>query len=128
PGRGLRPTGCGIKWGMRLARTLWSRLARALLTLLIVGAAVVHLAAPAFAAPALVWERTLPAPAAIVQSSPAPLTLSDASSGIVFGARDGKVYAIRASDGSDAPGWPQQTANVIDSSPAAAHHDGSGKH
>jgi len=81
-------------------------------------------AAPAFAAPTMVWHRALPA--AVVASSPAPVTLPDGSIGIAFGAHDDKLYVVKAGDGSDAPGWPQQTTNPIDSSPAIASTDGSG--
>jgi hypothetical protein len=108
-------------------RRLSYRLSRAFVTLVLAAAAIVQLAPPALAAPVLVWERVLPSPASIVMSSPAPVTLADGSPGIVVGARDRKVYVVRASDGSDAPGWPQFTSDIIDSSPAVADTDNSGK-
>ena len=72
----------------------------------------------------MVWTRTVPQ--AIVQSSPGPLVLPDGTGAIVVGSHDGKVYAVKAGDGTDAPGWPQQTVAPIDSSPAIASTDGSG--
>ncbi|MEA2504061.1 MAG: hypothetical protein QOG36_1104, partial [Actinomycetota bacterium] len=108
---------------MRVSRMPSTRLLRVALVLFLAGAASVHLAAPAMAAPALVWQRVIPG--AVVQSSPAPVVLPDGTGGIVVGAHDGKVYTLNASDGTDAPGWPQQTTNAIDSSPAIAPTDGS---
>ncbi|MCW3044564.1 MAG: hypothetical protein JWL57_2722 [Actinobacteria bacterium] len=109
---------------MRVSRMPSTRLLRVALILFLAAAASVHLAAPAMAAPALVWQRVIPG--AVVQSSPAPVVLPDGTGGIVVGAHDGKVYTLNASDGTDAPGWPQQTTNAIDSSPAIAPTDGSG--
>jgi putative cell wall-binding protein len=45
----------------------------------------------------------------------------------VFGAHDGKVWALRGSNGAVVPRWPQPTSNLIDSSPALADVDGDGR-
>src|SRR5260370_30471287 len=94
------------------------RLARALLVLALASAAFFHLAAPANAAPALVWTRTIPG--AVVQSSPAPVALPDGTPGIVVAARDGKAYTLNANDHTHPPAWPQPTPAPIDSSPPFA--------
>ncbi len=108
-----RHTSCGTE-----------RLLRILLMSAVATGAFFRLAAPASAAPAQAWRRIVPG--AIVQSSPAPVVLPGGSLGIVVGSHDGKVYTLNSADGTDAPGWPQQTVAAIDSSPAVASTDGSG--
>ena len=83
---------------------------------------------PAVAAPAAinlvkVWSRTYPG-VTFRESSPVPATLS--SPAVVVGALDGKVYALDAATGGDEPGWPVQTTNPVNSSPAAADVMGDG--
>ena len=107
---------------MALLSAAWSqlsRMAKGLLAVVVAGGLLVLAPTAASAQPQLVWQRSLPG--AVVWSSPAPVTLADGSPGITFGSHDGKLYVVKASDGSDAPGWPQQTTNAIDSSPAVAN-------
>ncbi|GAC1535706.1 MAG: hypothetical protein NVS3B12_17940 [Acidimicrobiales bacterium] len=81
-------------------------------------------AAPAAVSLHQVWRRTFPG-VTFRESSPVPATL--ASSAYVVGALDGKVYALDAASGTDEPGWPAQTTNPINSSPAAADVVGDGQ-
>ncbi len=83
-------------------------------------------AAPAAAAPALRWTVDLPG-ALVRESSPLAVDLDGGGQDIVFGAQDGKLYAVHGSDGSAVGGWPRQTSHGINSSPAAADVDGDGK-
>ena len=70
-----------------------------------------------------VWSRTYPG-VTFRESSPVPAALSTPA--VVMGALDGKVYAVDATNGSDEPGWPVQTTNPVNSSPAAADVMGDG--
>lgn len=74
-----------------------------------------------------VWVRDLPG-ATVRESSPL-LTDVDADGGLdlVFGAHDGKLWALRGGDGSTVDHWPQPTSNQINSSPSAADVDGDGR-
>ncbi|MGH2706007.1 MAG: FG-GAP-like repeat-containing protein [Actinomycetota bacterium] len=101
------------------------RLGRVLSVALLVSAAVVPLAGPAEAAPRLVWERTLGGP--VQESSPVIADLDGGGPDVVFGARDGQVWALHAGDGSDVGGWPRGTSNGISSSPSTADTDGDGR-
>src|SRR2546421_12535439 len=109
---------------MRVPRTPSARLLRLALVVSLAAAASVHLAAPAIAAPALVWQRVIPG--AVVQSSPAPVVLPDGTGGIVIGGHDGKGYTPNASDGTDAPRGPPPTTHPHDSSPPGAPPHGAG--
>ena len=82
-------------------------------------------AASAPGAPNLVrvWSRTYPG-VTFRESSPVPATL--ASPAVAMGALDGKLYALDAATGADEPGWPVQTTNAINSSPAAVDVVGDG--
>jgi hypothetical protein len=95
------------------------------LLLALVGATVV-LGEPASAAPVLMWTRDLPN--VVRESSPVPVDLdADGVLDAAFGAHDGRVWALRGSDGSDVAGWPRQTSHRIDSSPSVADTDGDGR-
>jgi hypothetical protein len=75
----------------------------------------------------LVWQRELPG-AAIRESSPALVDLTGSGRlDVVVGAHDGRVWGLRAGDGGDAPGWPQQVGDAVDSSAAVADLDGDGR-
>ena len=71
----------------------------------------------------LVWERDLPG-VTIRESS--PVLANFGSRAVAFGALDGKLYAFDLASGNTMPGWPQQTTNPIDSSPAAVDARGVG--
>jgi hypothetical protein len=71
----------------------------------------------------LVWSRSLPH-VSFLESSPVPANLSTPA--VVVGALDGKVYAFDMGTGADEPGWPAQTSNPVNSSPAAADVVGDG--
>src|SRR5918999_6381438 len=64
-----------------------------------------------------VWKKVLPA-APVLESAPVAADL-DGGGGldVAFGTTDGWVFALRGSDGSALPGWPQKTTNAIASSP-----------
>ena len=83
-------------------------------------------ATPAAAAPGIptqVNERTFSG--VVKESSPTVANINGQQS-IVFGSHNGNVYAINASTFADVPGWPRQTGNAINSSPAVADIDGNG--
>src|SRR2546429_587517 len=112
---------------MPAPRRSWSPLARALLTLVMVAAAVIRLAAPALAAPALVWERTLPAPAAIVQSSPAIGDVNrDGVADVTVGDLGQTILSVRESSASN-PGYPYLALDSVFSSAALADVNGDGQ-
>ena len=77
--------------------------------------------------PTQVWSRTLPG-APVSESSPALVDLAGTGTlDAVFGAHDGRVYALQAATGASTPNWPQPTLNSIDSSPSFADVDGDGR-
>lgn len=79
----------------------------------------------ALSSPTLVWSRQIPAQ--IIESSPMPVQVNGGDVDILLGARDGKLYVMNGSDGSNAGGWPQQTSNPIDATAASADTDGDGQ-
>lgn len=89
--------------------------------------ALVHPVAAAPAPPGIVWQRDLPG-AAIRESSPALVDLAGTGTlDVVVGALDGKLYAVRGTDGSTVPNWPQPTSNRINSSPSVGDVTGDGR-
>ena len=83
--------------------------------------------AAAAAEPALIWQHDLPG-AAIRESSPALVDLAGTGTlDVVVGALDNRLYALRGTDGSVAPNWPQVTSNHINSSPAVGDVTGDGR-
>ncbi|MCU1343918.1 MAG: hypothetical protein JWL70_184 [Acidimicrobiia bacterium] len=108
------------RWGAIAAATAVASLSLALTT-------PVTGAAAAVAAPTQVWTRALPG-AAVSESSPALVDLAGTGTlDAVFGAFDGKLYALQAATGGNTVNWPQPTLNPIDSSPSFADVDGDGK-
>ena len=106
-----------------------SRLARVLLVAAIVGAGL--LAAPrADGAPgnvAEVWHRDLSG-ATVRESSPVLVDLdADGTLEVAFGGHDSKIWAIHATTGQTAAGWPQPVTDKVNSSPSAADVDGDGR-
>src|SRR5947208_1162865 len=110
---------------MRVSRTPSTRLLRLALVVSLAAAASVHLAAPAIAAPALVWQRVIPG--AVAQSSPAPVVLPDRTGGLVGGAPDGELYTLKARAATDNPGWPYLALDSTFSSGALADLNGDGQ-
>ena len=101
-----------------------SRRAVALLIVpLVTAAGLVAGASPATALPSQKWSVDLPG-AAVRESSPLVIDLDGGGLDVSFGAQDAKVYALHTSDGSVVPGWPRQTTDQVNSSPAAADTDG----
>ena len=82
-------------------------------------------ASPASAAPTQQWSVDLPS--AVRESSPLVVDLDGGSPDVVFGAHDGKVYALHGDNGSPVGGWPRQTSHAVNSSPAAADTDRDGR-
>jgi putative cell wall-binding protein len=103
---------------------------RPLLCVAVVGASALVLVPGALAAtPTLprVWVHDLPG-VRVGESSPALADVgSDGDLDVVFGGHDGKVWALRGTNGSVVPHWPQPTSNRIDSSPSLADVDGDGR-
>ncbi|MDP9402319.1 MAG: VCBS repeat-containing protein, partial [Actinomycetota bacterium] len=99
------------------------RAGQSLLAGALVAAGLASGASPASAAPSPRWSVDLPG-AAVRESSPLAVDLDGGGLDVVFGAHDGKVYALHGSDGSGVGGWPRQTSHAINSSPAAADTDG----
>ena len=93
-----------------------------LLAPLVAATGLVTGAQPASAAPVQHWAVDLPA--AVRESSPLVVDLDGGGPDVVFGAHDGKVYALHASNGSGVAGWPRQTSHAINSSASAADVDG----
>jgi ribosomal protein L24E len=73
--------------------------------------------------PTLAWSRTFPG-VSFVESSPTPASL--ASSAVVMGAQDGRVYALDQHTGANEAGWPVATGFPINSTPATADLRGDG--
>ncbi|HVE47413.1 MAG TPA: FG-GAP-like repeat-containing protein [Acidimicrobiales bacterium] len=94
-----------------------------LLAAALVSAGLVSGIRPVAAAPSARWSIDLPG-AAVRESSPLGVDLDGGGLDVVFGAHDGRVYALHGSDGSPVGGWPRQTSNAVNSSPAAADTDG----
>ncbi len=104
-----------------------SRLRRATAIALVISAASAPLIAPGRAeaaiTPTFKWDRA--SSLVFRESSPVVANL-DGQNDVIVGGHDGGVWAVHGSDGSSVPGWPKQTGNGIDSSPAAADIDGNG--
>jgi hypothetical protein len=97
---------------------------------LIAGLTPLTATTPLYAQPAggprMVWERTLGG--VVMESSPGLGDLDgDGRLDIVVGSHDRRVNALRASDGSNTPGWPQSTTHAINSSPTVADVTGDGR-
>ena len=93
----------------------------------VVGSVLVAAAPPAAAAvtPVLKWQRAI---GRVVESSPLAVDLDgDSRDDLVVGAWDGRVWALRGTDGADLPGWPRDTGQSVNSSPAVADTDGDGR-
>jgi hypothetical protein len=100
------------------------RVSRALLATAIVATGLVVSALPASAAPVLKWER--PTGIGVIrESSPVVMDVGGTPT-VLVGSMDTRVYGFRASDGSNAPGWPQATTSPINSSPTVADVNGDG--
>ena len=93
-----------------------------LLAPVVAATALVTAAAPASAAPVQQWAVDVPA--AVRESSPLAVDLDGGGLDVVFGAHDGRVYALHGNDGTAVPGWPRLTTHAVNSSPAAADTDG----
>ena len=89
---------------------------------LVAAAGLVAGASPASAAPVQQWAVDIPA--AVRESSPLAVDLDGGGTDVVFGAHDGRVYALHGANGTPVPGWPRSTTHAINSSPAAADTDG----
>lgn len=75
--------------------------------------------ASAVVTPTLKWTRSIPAK--VVESSPTAADLDgNGTKEVLFGAHDGNLYGLRASDGGDHAGWPRQLGVPIDATPAIA--------
>lgn len=81
-------------------------------------------ASAAIAAPNLVWTRTTQG---IVRESSPTVANLDGENDVIVGSRDGNVYALKGSDGSNVNGWPKNTGDPIDSSPSVADTNRDGK-
>src|SRR2546421_3419732 len=101
---------------MRVPRTPSARLLRLALVVSLAAAASFHLAAPAIAAPALVWQRVIPG--AVVQSSPAPVVLPDGTGGAGGRAPGGKPSPLNARAGTGTPPAPPPRTQPTTSPPA----------
>ena len=103
------------------------RLRLVALTVTAIAAGIAASSSPAAAAePELRWER--PLGGKVLESSPLAVDLDgDGQKEVVVGAHDARVHALRAGDGSDAPGWPQPVTDWVNSSASAADVDGDGR-
>ena len=107
-----------------------ARRLRPLLCGALVGASALVLVPRAVAAPPLLPQfGVLDLPGwGSGESAPARADVgADGDLDIVFGSRDGKVWALQGRDGAVVSHWPQQLSHSIDSSPSLADVDGDGR-
>ena len=84
-------------------------------------------ASPAEAAPRADHRWTREIGGAVIRgSSPLAVDLDGGGVDVMVGSYNGNLYGLHGSDGSDVPGWPQNTGFGIWSSPSAADVDGNG--